>query len=93
MTVRKMYAEFMRLNTAINPTQISTDILQTLTSVSRRSAGSGQIVEQSYGFTRDESFETENGIAYRNVEEYLKNDIVDFSLEQVVDNDIQSGRI
>ena len=42
-TVRKMYAEFMRSNIVINPTQISTDILQTLTSVSRQSAGSGKL--------------------------------------------------
>ena len=35
--------------------------------------------------------ETENGIVYQNVEEYLKNDITDFNLEQVMDNDIQSG--
>ena len=36
-------------------------------------------------------FEAENGIAYRNVEEYLKNDISDFSLEQAMDNNIQNG--
>ena len=40
---------------------------------------------------RGESFETENGIVYQNVEEYLKNDITDFNLEQVMDNDIQNG--
>ena len=40
---------------------------------------------------RGESFEAENGIAYRNVEEYLKNDISDFSLEQAMDNNIQNG--
>ena len=50
----------------------------------------GQIVSKAVLY-RGESFETENGIAYRNVEEYLKNDIVDFSLEQVMGNDIQSG--
>ena len=50
----------------------------------------GQIVSKAVLY-RGESFETENGIAYRNVEEYLKNDIVDFSLEQAMGNDIQSG--
>ena len=50
----------------------------------------GQIVSKAVLY-RGESFEAENGIAYRNVEEYLKNDIVDFSLEQAVDNEIQSG--
>lgn len=50
----------------------------------------GQIVSKAVLY-RGESFDTENGIAYRNVEEYLKNDIVDFSLEQVMDNDIQNG--
>lgn len=50
----------------------------------------GQIVSKAVLY-RGESFEMENGIAYRNVEEYLKNDIVDFSLEQAMDNDIQNG--
>lgn len=50
----------------------------------------GQIVSKTVLY-RGERFETENGIAYRNVEEYLKNDIVDFSLEQAMDNDIQNG--
>ena len=50
----------------------------------------GQIVSKTVLY-RGESFETENGIVYQNVEEYLKNDITDFNLEQVMDNDIQSG--
>ena len=39
----------------------------------------GQIVSKAVLY-RGESFEAENRIAYRNVEEYLKNDIADFSL-------------
>ena len=50
----------------------------------------GQIVSKAVLY-RGESFEAENGIAYRNVEEYLKNDISDFSLEQAMDNNIQNG--
>ena len=40
----------------------------------------GQIVSKAVLY-RGESFESENGMAYRNVEEYLKNDISDFSLK------------
>ena len=50
----------------------------------------GQIVSKAVLY-RGESFEAENGIAYRNVEEYLKNDISDFSLEQAMDNNIHNG--
>lgn len=41
----------------------------------------GQIVEKTVLY-RGESFETDSGIRYCNVEDYLKNTIYDFSLEQ-----------
>ena len=57
------------------------------------------LVERIYGnivsktiLYRGESFESENGIRYRNVEEYLKNTIYDFSLEQSQDDvSVQNG--
>lgn len=46
----------------------------------------GTIVNKTVLY-RGDSFDTENGIKYRNVEEYLKNTIYDFKLE-VAENDI-----